>query len=180
LLGFLVERITGTDFRIYCRENIFNPLGMTNTSFGQNVNSGEINALPYPYGGSYSVPYYPASSLKTSISDFSKFLMVFINSGAYKGARILKSQSVAMMLTIQNPGSTYGLIWKKQGRGFGHAGAFHGVTSFVDLNPNSGSGFIIFINKTQWLLPDPDIAYPGGELYTVISQHYLKIISRDR
>jgi len=33
LLGYIVEYITQTDYRDYCQQNIFTPLGMTRTSF---------------------------------------------------------------------------------------------------------------------------------------------------
>ena len=36
VLGYLVEVTTGTDFNTYCRQNIFTPLEMNNTSYSYN------------------------------------------------------------------------------------------------------------------------------------------------
>jgi CubicO group peptidase (beta-lactamase class C family) len=33
LLGYVLERASGVDYADYCRKSIFEPLGMSNTSF---------------------------------------------------------------------------------------------------------------------------------------------------
>jgi len=49
LLGYLVERISGKPFEEYCRENIFEPLSMNDTSFRlANVNTSRV-AVPYVF-----------------------------------------------------------------------------------------------------------------------------------
>jgi CubicO group peptidase (beta-lactamase class C family) len=180
LLGYLVESVTGIDFRDYCQAHIFDPLEMTHTQFSHlYFNSSDDFALPFSLGYKYSVPYYPASTLKTTISDFSKFMLAYMNQGAYREVQILSATSVAEMLRIQNFGSSYGLIWLKQGRGFGHAGAFYDATSFVDFSPAVKAGFIGFINKTQWEISEPDIVYPSGTLYQLVSDHFSELRKRE-
>jgi CubicO group peptidase (beta-lactamase class C family) len=67
LLGYLVERITGTSFDEYCQNSIFDPLGMEQTSwFLEGLDPDNI-AMPYEWNGSfyepygqYGFPFYPA------------------------------------------------------------------------------------------------------------------------
>ena len=173
LLGYVVESVTGQDFRAYCQEHIFDPLEMRNTQFSYDYfNSSNELAIPYSLGYKYSVPYYPASTLKTSIEDFSKLMLAYSGYGKYGDTRILEQSTVRQMLTVQNNGSSYGLMWRQQGRGFGHAGAFYDATSFVDINPITKLGFIGFINMTQWEISDPNLVYPRGALYELVKAHY--------
>ena len=175
LLGYIVERISGQNFNEYCKQNIFQPLGMTSTSF--NLNDLNESKLAIPYGNGrqsqYSVPYYPATTLKTSIKDFSKFAIAYMHEGSYNGFELLKPETVNQMLTVQNSGSSLGILWWNYAGGWkGHAGAYVGSTTFMDINPlGSKRGVIMFINETNWLLPDANIIYPGGTLNTMIHTH---------
>lgn len=172
LLGYIVERISGLDFRVYCVQNIFAPLGMHSTSFDLNDLNSDKMAIPYHNSThfQYSVPYYPATSLKTTINDFAKFAMMYINRGTFKGTEILKSETVDEMLRIQNSGSSLGMLWWTYAAGWkGHAGAYVGSTAFVEINNSSRKrGVIMFINKTQWLMSNGSIIYPGGKLFDLI------------
>ena len=49
VLGYLVEILSGQTLEEYCRENVFEPLGMNDTSFQfSNVNISKV-AVPYKY-----------------------------------------------------------------------------------------------------------------------------------
>ena len=139
IVCYLVELISEENFLDYCKENIFYPLEMYNTSF----NLSELNidnvAIPYHYHngeylqinelsymlGEFTPPdkywrmrMYPAGGLYTTVSDLSHFFIAHMNGGVYNEVRILEEETVEEMHRIQPPGnydpntdSYYGLAW---------------------------------------------------------------------
>ena len=96
----------------YCSEKIFEPLGMTSTSFLKDRASisnelaaayiwvyGQFYPLPEPYinmrgaGGAYS-----------SVEDMAKYLMMFLADGMSPKGRILQASSITNMLERQGAG----------------------------------------------------------------------------
>lgn len=174
LLGHIVAQVSGMDFREYCKQFIFEPLGMNSTSFNLADLDESKMAVPYHNGPytQYSVPYYPATTVKTSISDFSKFVRLYLNHGTYDGTQILQRETVTEMLRPQNANSSLGFLWWTYNQGWkGHGGAYYGSTTFMDLNLGQNKGVIVFTNITQWHLADPNVVYPGGELYQLLHDH---------
>jgi len=162
LLGYIVERVSGESFEEYCRKNIFEPLGMKNTSFEfENLNISRI-AMPYVYSRGeyypltyYSILDYPAGGLRTSVVDLSRFLIAHINGGVFEGTRILKERSVEEMHRVQYPSDTYNFqyglgfqIWDIGGeRYIGHTGGLYGVATKMVFRESDGTGVIYFINS---------------------------------
>ncbi len=166
LLGYLVESITGQDFNDYCTENIFLPLGMTETSWfleGLNVSHiarpyahvPVIGYLPYPH---YNYPDYPSGSVRTSVTRLSQFLRCFMNGGSYNGVRLLSEETVNEMFTLHYPqaGSDHGLCWVQYDIGgvayWGHSGGDPGVSTAFFFRPSDNFGFIILTNAdvSEW------------------------------
>ncbi len=138
IIGYLVEIISGEIFVDYCKNHIFNPLEMYNTSFNLSELDIDNVAIPYHYHiseylhinelaymlGSYTPPgkywrmrMYPAGGLYTTVSDLSHFFIAHMNDGVWNGVRILKEETVEEMHTIQPPGNIdmneiyHGLAW---------------------------------------------------------------------
>jgi CubicO group peptidase (beta-lactamase class C family) len=120
LLGYLVETIAEIPFEKYCQDSIFVPLGMTETSwYLSNLDVNKI-ATPYEYSaGQYKsnshwgVPEYPSTQIRTSLTQLSRFIIMYMQGGQINGIRILKSSTVDSMTTIHNPEihPSQGLIW---------------------------------------------------------------------
>jgi len=161
LLGYLVERISGKPFEEYCRENIFEPLSMNDTSFRlANVNTSRV-AVPYVFNLRYQpllhygILVYPAGGLRTTVMDLSRFLMAHMNGGVYNGTRILSEESVNEMHTVQYPSRKYSFqyglgwqIWEKAGETYiGHTGGLYGVATKMVFRKSDGTGIIFFTNK---------------------------------
>jgi CubicO group peptidase (beta-lactamase class C family) len=114
VLACLVERISGETFDKYCKEHIFEPLEMYNTSFiatnlkRENLavpyfplfikNFGVLIRLPWAYGRN---PMEGSTGLFTTVNDLSHFLIAHMNNGTYNGKRILRNETVKLMHTIQ-------------------------------------------------------------------------------
>jgi CubicO group peptidase (beta-lactamase class C family) len=173
LIGYLVERISGLKFDEYCRNNIFEPLGMYNTSFSLHDLDIDKIAIPYelhPKNFQFGklVPYehygmlgYPCSSVRSDIIDFSRFIIAHMNDGEFNGVRILNKSTVDLMHSVQYPDSwstndfrfyQYGLgwiIWEDiQNETFiGHTGHTTTASSRVKVRLSDNVAIFYFINR---------------------------------
>jgi CubicO group peptidase (beta-lactamase class C family) len=108
--GRMVEAASGQDLEAYMRENIFTPLGMHDTTF---VPTAEhIARSPQIYarrqdGSLEPVPPMPpvplefhagGGGLSSTGPDYLAFLRMVLNGGALDGTRVLKPETVALMM----------------------------------------------------------------------------------
>lgn len=112
-VGKLVEAVSGQSLEVYFRENIFAPLGMKDTGFliGSEQKSRIATAAQRQPDGSlvsqaYEPPQRPeffmgGTGLFSTPRDFMSFLRMLLQGGALNGARILKPETVAAMMTNQ-------------------------------------------------------------------------------
>ena len=158
LIGVLVEEISGQDFNSYCKNNIFLPLGMHNTSWRLD----EINqtiVTPYDYeSGSYQEfqhytnTDYPNGGLRTTVQDFHQFITAFVNGGRSNNHQLLTQETVNTILTpylTNSYGEEVGLhiFYNKQYKLWLHDGGEQGVSTIMGFNKNSKVGAIIFTNQ---------------------------------
>ena len=80
----IVENITNQTFEEYCDINIFNPLGMVETSWHFD-DMNELNvAMPYEWMsgweelGHYFIPYYPSAQLRSNVNELCYFLIAYM------------------------------------------------------------------------------------------------------
>jgi len=140
ILGYLVEKITNQSFHQYCKEQIFMPLNMTDTSFLLSGINIEQHALPY------------------SVLDLSHFVIAHMNGGLYNGVRILNESTVEEMHNISVPipigrNWYYGLGWSicqnSQGKRLleGHSGDLYGYVTQMQIKPEDNTAIICFSTK---------------------------------
>jgi CubicO group peptidase (beta-lactamase class C family) len=176
LIGYLIERLTGKPLNDYCKENIFEPLDMHNSSFRLSDFNISNVAVPYMYCPviyqknkinreiHYGCLPYAAGNLRTTITDLSHFLISHMNGGVFNGVRILNESTVEMMHTVQYPDSfqgrnklpyCLGFFVKKTLSGderIGHTGFF---TAKIYLNHKDDTGIIILTNVAAWPMSIP-------------------------
>jgi CubicO group peptidase (beta-lactamase class C family) len=158
LIGGLVEVIADS-FPLYTQTNIFELLGMDETSwFLAGLDTNHI-AMPYewvddhyePYGH-YGFPYYPAGQLRTSMPQLAPFLISFMQYGEFNGQRILDSTTVDLMTTVHVPHPTYpqGLIWYRQRFldtwAWTHTGSYYGGMGSMAFIREENTGIIALYN----------------------------------
>lgn len=113
-VGRVIEKISGQDLETYIRENISDPLNMNSTwfnvpkeleknivSWGEKDSTGTFNEfprIPDPV-----ISYNAGAGLLSSLNDYLKFLHCILNYGEYDGGRILKRETVEMMLQDNLP-----------------------------------------------------------------------------
>jgi len=169
LLGYLVERLSNQSFEDYCRDHIFIPLSMHNTSFYVTDLNPEQLVVPYMWLHRIylPIPYYeyhcntPCGGLNTNLEDLSHWLIAHMNGGIYNGVRILNESTIEEMHTVQYPHiepSEYGLGWEigevYDGIVEGHGGSTLGFNSGMYFySPNNSTekyGLIYFWNEEMW------------------------------
>jgi CubicO group peptidase (beta-lactamase class C family) len=96
--GQILEKVTGQTWENYVKENILNPLGMTNTYMNTAGLAQRTNvAKPHNnlYGNLTVIPFDhvdnlgPAASMVSNVKDLSKWLMFQLDSGKYEGKQII-------------------------------------------------------------------------------------------
>jgi CubicO group peptidase (beta-lactamase class C family) len=108
ILGVLVEAVSEQSLNEYFREHIFNPLGMSDsyyivpkeklkrlaTAYSKSE-QGELTPIPYsrPTGEFFS----GGGGLRSTASDYVRFLQVILNGGELDGVRVLSTASVNLM-----------------------------------------------------------------------------------
>lgn len=157
LIGVLVAEISNKDFKDYCKENIFQPLGMNDTywSLDAALQSNKTLVNPYNYSGGefeliqhYTFPDYPNGALRSTARDMMKFLSALAQEGSYNNHQLLKASTVSEMLTAQIPSlsATMGLhtfILDENSNIWGHNGGEQGVSTEAGFNPSNNIGAVV-------------------------------------
>jgi CubicO group peptidase (beta-lactamase class C family) len=110
LAGYIVEKTVGVPFEDYVAEKVFQPLGMTRTTFVQTLptdlaaNSAKGYSFTKAGFQESNVEYYqiaPAGSASAAVTDMARFMLAFLQGGELEGNRILEPSTVNTMLSKQ-------------------------------------------------------------------------------
>jgi len=175
LVAYLVEKFSGTPFRRYIQENIFEPLEMKDTAFEPRPEMVERLAIPYIYevksGKSMPVGWikanvWPAGIIYGTVTDQAQWLIANLNRGVYKGKRLIGEATFEEVMRRQydrfagpmhegwlNETTGYGLTWWVSERNgakiFAHSGSVTGYTAFLAGNLDNKTGFAILTNGNR-------------------------------
>lgn len=141
LLGFLIARIEGAGLGAVLERRIFAPLGMKDTSFLVPPEKRNRRAAAYGFDeqarltkrltwGRVVVEERPqdmayesgGAGLWSTIDDYLKFARLFLGDGEVDGVRLLRPETLAMMMTnhlTDNQCANSGWLGLNAGRGFG-------------------------------------------------------------
>lgn len=112
MLAEVVHQVSGKTIHEFTRQEIFEPLGMTDTSLGrQDAKKGrialvrqgaELMKLDWTWNSDYWLKFgAPWGGMITSPADFSRFCQMMLNGGELDGVRILSPATVRAMTTNQ-------------------------------------------------------------------------------
>lgn len=128
LIGAVVERLSGRPFWEFCSDELFAPLGMKDSTW----RLGDLDRERYAFGYIREAgklvkdlpstwPGYMDGGLRTTPRDFGRFLAMMANKGEFAGKRVLKAETLELMLAPQAaPGApagkglpvvSRGLVW---------------------------------------------------------------------
>lgn len=176
LVGYLVQKFSGEDYKTYIRKNIWKPLEMTSTDFNPTPSMDERLAMPYGSDSAgrpipavrVKAAVWPAGIVYGTIIDQAHWLIMNLNGGVFHGHRFLTEETVRMMQTRQydrftgpevdgggwgNETTGYGLTWwtmLKDGQHYiGHSGSVQGYTAFVHGNVDKRFGIVLLSNGNR-------------------------------
>ena len=157
VLGGVIEKITGQTLEQAVRERVTGPLGMTDTGFIQPkakaprfAQSQKQDALYYDYTMD-RVLFAGGGGLSSTAEDYLRFVHMLANDGEYRGVRILKPETVDLMMIDQTTAEVRGkgLFFPGAGMGFGL-----GVSLVIDDTKTKTTGNGTFswngIAGTEW------------------------------
>lgn len=160
LIAVLVEEISGTGFNAYCKQNIFVPMGMTN-SFWRLDEINQPIVQPYNYSnggydaiGHYTFTDYPNGGLRSNASDLFKFLSAISQNGIYNNYQLLEPATISSMLTPQIPNidgevGLHMFVMNADNNLWGHDGGEQGVATIMAFNPSTKVGAIVLANQGE-------------------------------
>jgi CubicO group peptidase (beta-lactamase class C family) len=161
LIAVLVEQISKQDFNTYCKENIFQPLGMDHTFWrlDESIQSNSTIVQPYNFEKNkfeavqhYTFTDYPNGGLRSTGRDMFRFLSAFTQGGNVNNYQLLNSSTIDAMITPQIPSldNSMGLHLFQMNAAnnlWGHDGGEEGVATIMAFNPDTKVGAIIFANQ---------------------------------
>ena len=160
LAGYIVEQVSGQPFAEYAEDHIFEPLGMSHSTFRQPlpatlephlVRAYKFADGEYHRGGFEYIPFYPAGSMSSTAADMARFMMAHLQGGRYEEGQILGADTVQDMHRQQFahhpqiPGVTFGFFeFEVNGvQMITHNGATMLYYSHMFLIPEQNLGFFV-------------------------------------
>jgi CubicO group peptidase (beta-lactamase class C family) len=186
LLAYIVERLSGKDFRSYVKENIFIPAGMTE-SFIYDPQHPEFlkkSATGYvPKGnGSVVANFDHLDGVTGDKGIYSTVEDMFLWDQALNNEKVVKLSSLEQAFTPQHTKpkvltTNYGLGWRMKQLDNGewltyHTGWWHGFKNYYLHNPKDNSAIIILGNNANQSLSKINIVQ--SILYPEKSKLFLK------
>ena len=172
LLGKVVERVSGERLDTYLSRHIFQPLGMTATTYRPDASlrdriaptefdpwrqrhiRGEVHdENAFMLGGISG-----HAGLFSTAADLTRFARMMLGGGVLDGVRILAAPTIAQFTAVQDPGLSHrALGWetpsgrnsagtRMSARAFGHTG-FTGTSLWMD--PEAGVFVILLSNRVN-------------------------------
>ncbi len=182
VLGDLIAKVSGESFESFMESQIFEPLGMNNSSYiypdidealrtRGHVGVPAVASNVYPYNRRHA----PSSTLNSSVDEMVNWVLANLNRGTFDGNRILETDNFEELWTsstdvIPVDGDfQVGLSWFLRNvldhRVAWHAGTDTGFTSIVILLPDDGIGIVLASN---W--EEADLRTLGLRLIEIILQ----------
>ncbi|HSV51744.1 MAG TPA: serine hydrolase domain-containing protein [Burkholderiaceae bacterium] len=176
-LARVVERLTGESTERTVKRLVFDPLGMTHSSFLWQDSHAQRKAFGHDARGESQGQRRfgaanPASSLSTTAPDFARFLIAVLNGERLKpetAAQMLRSQvrvgpstsSIGRRATPLSDEVSWGLGWGLQQRGgdeaFWHWGDNGNSKAFAVVSRTQRRGLVFFANGLNGLAIAPDL-----------------------
>jgi CubicO group peptidase (beta-lactamase class C family) len=166
ILGAVVEGAAGEPLPELSLRRVFAPLGMIDSGWLlRDLDPGE---LAVPYSGRrqdgarpedhQGYAFYPATSLRTSIHDLSRYLIAFMKLGvAADGMRFLSVESAMEMRVPQIPDidRNQGIAWYYDTIGgeryLGHTGSAIGASAMMFFDPETNDGIALITNSDAFV-----------------------------
>jgi CubicO group peptidase (beta-lactamase class C family) len=158
LIEYAIERASGKSYAKFLQDEVFRPLGLTDSAVNRTPDFG--NRVAIRYWGDHVVPFYDfdargAAAVFMSADDLVRFGMFHLGDPLAREQKpILRERSILSMRDTKplNNGqpNTYGLGWMVEPRHgmkwFGHGGGMAGVATWLSVYPDAGVVVVVLGN----------------------------------
>lgn len=165
VLGDVLERAGGASFPAQTREHVFEAIDMDGAGWLLSEVDRARLATPYAYAGrgAYTAlppggyAFYPATSLRVSVTGLSRFLAALARGGEVDGMRLLSEASVTELFRVQFPGISRGqalTFYSRTVNGqsyIGHSGSAAGNSAQMLLSAEGTHGIVLLTNSDAYL-----------------------------
>ena len=164
--GALVAQAGGVPLRTAAQEQVLMPVGMLDSGFFLADVDPTLLAVPYTYNRGHrrfdalmqpGYGHWPATGLRTSVSDLSRFALMLLGLGSYDGTRVLDTATVESSFGLQVPtlSSAQALGFRYRGvaghRYIGHSGETIGGSAQMLLLPAEDKGILLMTNGDSYV-----------------------------
>ena len=159
MAAFIVAKVSGRSFESYVEDEWFKTLEMCTATYypDKNLATGYIDGQVAPY---WHISLRPVGAVNASPREMANLLLLLLNEGRFGKAQLLSPESLQRMETsstslaaLNGVRTGYGLCLDTTlFQGFlvrGHSGGIHGFLSRLEYLPQSGKGFVLFINSAS-------------------------------
>lgn len=159
MAAFIVAKVSGRSFESYVENEWFKTLEMSTATYypDETLATGYIDDQVAPY---WHISLRPAGAVNASPREMANLLLLLLNEGHFGKAQLLSPESLQRMETpstslaaLNGTQTGYGLCLDTTiFQGFlvrGHSGGIHGFLSRLEYLPQSGKGFVLFINSAS-------------------------------
>ena len=161
LEGYIVEQVSGIPFNDYVAKNIYQPLGMTHSTFAiidplpptlaQGYRFDGLSFKPEPFVYNNVIP---AGGVLTTGDDIARFMIAHLQNGQYGDVRLLNEATAKEMHSRQYSADprmqgSAGQFFEDNVNGYAaiqHAGDLPGFASLLYLIPEKNAGFFVSSN----------------------------------
>ncbi len=169
LAGLLIEEVSKQPFAKVMGELLFEPLGMSRTTFRPSV------VMTYPFAQSYRSfsgeklaqvrPFaleafgWPSGSMFSNVNDLARFTIAFMNEGRIEGKQVLSSSLIDKLSTpvasvpasLNDQKSTYGFLAEdyRGVRMLSISGSWAGFTEQMLMAPKHRFAVIVMVNRNN-------------------------------
>lgn len=166
ILGAIVEAAGGAPLPAQSEARIFGPLALDGASWLlTDTDTSRLaaeqafvrsdfsyNALPHRGFG-----FYPATSLRISVTGLARFVLAHALGGELEGAQILSPESMALIETAPFPAISGGqhFVWYGERVGGtvynGHTGSTFGASALAVYDPPTDTGLVLLTNSDAYI-----------------------------
>ncbi|GGI57850.1 serine hydrolase [Winogradskyella haliclonae] len=166
ILCDVISKVSGMTFEAYMKQNIFEPIGMVNSTFFKPEVSKELATSPHVLDDSLQIEVskiYPynrrhagSSTLHSNVDDMLLWARVNLNKGIINGKRIYSEDSYKLLTTIQTPEGQrkVGLSWFlgtiNDNSFVYHSGNDTGYHTFFGFMPDSKVAITLMVNTNNF------------------------------
>jgi CubicO group peptidase (beta-lactamase class C family) len=165
IAGYVAETVMKKPFKELMKTYVFDQIGMKNSFFGVNESQKEVMAMNHTKNADsvmsadpefvYNSECDPSFMANSSIDNYTRFLMMFLNRGTADQKQILMPKSVDEMFRISKRdlvtahsgmGISFGIEQYEKFKKIMHAGGVKSTLTWIEIYPEKSVGMAVFSN----------------------------------